>query len=991
MSYFADNYENVRYPIQDDGGKGLRRGQLGALHAIASHSATEHQVDSDPPVIVMPTGSGKTDVMIMSAFVCRATRVLIITSSRLVRHQIAAKCQNLDTLREMGALVNITRTPRVREIGEILDSTEAWEKLRDYDFVVSLPNSMSPTYKRVVRPPSKDIFDLVLVDEAHHLGAASWQSIFELFPDARKFLFTASPYRNDNRPLSSNILYEYSIRHALDDKVFSPIEFIPVEPRDGESSDVALARETERQFQLDRHDGLPSCVLVRTNSIKHAADLQRIYSDVTQLRLKTIHSKLSAKAVDKTIQMLKSLDLDGIICVQMLGEGFDFEYLKIAAIHQKHASFPITMQFIGRFVRTVNQETIRAKFLAEPSEIAVDTQQLYQQGKVWGEMIPALHEGKLEGVRERIKTDREFKVTHAATRDDLKDWSASSAKPSFHAKIYKTKSVIHLERIDLSLKNREIVFRSCKNDGKVLLLVTRRTTVPRWTDDPRFETIEYGLLIIQFDKRGFLFISSTEQSESLYVELVNKIDSSANPLTSQELNKVLQGLRAPEFFNIGIRSRVANTRSESYRILTGANAQRALKASDGRIYHQGHVFGRGETNGGRVTIGYSSNSKVWSNSVNGPGVRLIALSEWFTSLADKFTSSNKSTTGSELDQIPLLQPITKFLEDPLVVADWPESAYRKNLELEYSVNDTTYTKNVLEFNLEIISRKNNKAELKLYDEETRYNFDFLYTPLGTSLYSSVSAHEPQIRKQNSTESLLDYLTSNPLRLHSLNQSVYIGREMIEANTGFVPFSTDRIMHLDWQDVDIRCEVEIDSAASTSNGLSVQTYLSQWLQNNSSKPIESLLFCDHGTGEIADFVHIKAEEDCLIFSLYHVKAKKSNTPKPGVDLSDIYELIGQSIKCTYWLDRRLIIDRMLRRGNDGNRDRYIVGNEGMLQDFRKSDTTFTRTQFNVYIVQPGISKQKIEKQTGSRLLETLAAANDYLIQASCMEFGLICSR
>ena len=43
-----------------------------------------------------------------------------------------------------------------------------------------------------------------------------------------------------------------------------------------------------------------------------------------------------------------------IVCVDMLGEGFDLPSLKIAAIHDPHKSLGVTLQFIGRFARTTD-------------------------------------------------------------------------------------------------------------------------------------------------------------------------------------------------------------------------------------------------------------------------------------------------------------------------------------------------------------------------------------------------------------------------------------------------------------------------------------------------------------------------------------------------------------------------------------------------------------------------------------------------------------
>ena len=84
MSYFQDNYNNFKFALKIDDQPGLRPAQLGAIHAAAAHFVTR----SDPGIITMPTGSGKTAVLIATAFVLRPRRVLIIAPSRLVREQI---------------------------------------------------------------------------------------------------------------------------------------------------------------------------------------------------------------------------------------------------------------------------------------------------------------------------------------------------------------------------------------------------------------------------------------------------------------------------------------------------------------------------------------------------------------------------------------------------------------------------------------------------------------------------------------------------------------------------------------------------------------------------------------------------------------------------------------------------------------------------------------------------------------------------------------
>ena len=49
-----------------------------------------------------------------------------------------------------------------------------------------------------------------------------------------------------------------------------------------------------------------------------------------------------------------------VVCVDMLGEGFDLPQLKVAAIHDLHKSLAVTLQFIGRFARALNAVLIAA-------------------------------------------------------------------------------------------------------------------------------------------------------------------------------------------------------------------------------------------------------------------------------------------------------------------------------------------------------------------------------------------------------------------------------------------------------------------------------------------------------------------------------------------------------------------------------------------------------------------------------------------------------
>src|SRR5438445_667675 len=83
-SYFARNYSVLSIPVADDDPPGFREAQRAALFSLGAHFAQR----TDPAIVTMPTGSGKTAVLQASAFLLRAHRVLVVTPSRLVREQI---------------------------------------------------------------------------------------------------------------------------------------------------------------------------------------------------------------------------------------------------------------------------------------------------------------------------------------------------------------------------------------------------------------------------------------------------------------------------------------------------------------------------------------------------------------------------------------------------------------------------------------------------------------------------------------------------------------------------------------------------------------------------------------------------------------------------------------------------------------------------------------------------------------------------------------
>jgi DNA repair protein RadD len=69
-----------------------------------------------------------------------------------------------------------------------------------------------------------------------------------------------------------------------------------------------------------------------------------------------IHSDMDPDDKEAVIERLRLGQLDCVIQVQMLGEGFDHPRLSVAAIFRPFASLAPYIQFIGRVMRVVVQD-----------------------------------------------------------------------------------------------------------------------------------------------------------------------------------------------------------------------------------------------------------------------------------------------------------------------------------------------------------------------------------------------------------------------------------------------------------------------------------------------------------------------------------------------------------------------------------------------------------------------------------------------------------
>lgn len=898
MAYFAEQYDCFRFPLKDGEAPGLRMAQLGAIHAIAAHFSLRR----DPAVVTMPTGSGKTAVLIAAAFVLQAKRVLIVAPGRLVREQIADEVEKLATLRSAGALPDEVPAPRVLAVKKRITTPEGWERLAEYDVVVGTVQSISPAYEDVPEPPL-DMFDLVLVDEAHHSPAATWKRLLDHFEQAKRILFTATPFRQDQREIKGRFIFTYDLRKAFEDQVFGLIRYQPVVPSAGQGADEAIAIAAELQFNRDRDAGFQHRVMVRTDSRRRATDLLTIYQRHTKLRLKIVTGDKSLRYVRAVIQALSDGALDGIVCVNMLGEGFNFPSLKIAAIHSPHRSLNVTLQFIGRFARTVGDNIGGATFLAVPSEIEIEAERLYDARAVWQEMVQNLSAARVHQEAETREILQSF-ASADAVAPDLTDLSLYVLEPYFHVKIFQLEHGIEINSSIEFPQNLQVVYQATSEEHGAAVYITRETSPPRWSTDDRLSSISYDLFVLFQDAASnLLFICSSVRTEGLYQFIIESFrEANPNVLPLVRVNRALNGLEAPEFFNVGMRNRVVSNTTESYRIVTGSNADKVIGRSDARLYHRGHAFGRGSDEGESVTIGLSSASKIWSNRAG----KLPELIQWCEKLARRISSNDTPITGSGLDFLDAGEEIDA-LPPGIMAVGWPDTVYRHPAIVRYRVGDEERVAQLLDLDLAIDDEASSEGAVVIVltgDDEFEFKATFsfetdrYFEPVERSQVDAV------ILREHEETPLIDFLNGEMPVFYTADLSLVDGPNLWRAAADLPPFDPEMIEAFDWaqRNVDIGREFGVGRQGM----ISVHACLEADLANSGN----AVVYYDHGSGEIADFIAVEEIENRLLIRFYHCKG--AGGAAAGHRVGDVYELAGQAVKSVIWALKQRVLANIKRR-------------------------------------------------------------------------------
>lgn len=952
---------------------GLRRPQIGALHAALAHATRS----IDPATIVMPTGTGKTETMLALNAHQRFERLLVVVPTDALREQIAGKFETFGILKQHRCVEETAAFPLVVRLCHIPTSPAEVDQIFDCANVVVTTMQIAGRAEAPVQEQMARRASALFIDEAHHIGAPTWARFRGLFVDREPPLpiiqFTATPFREDGRRVDGEFIYTYPLKKAQAEGYFKPIRFEAVFGLDQADADLAIAEKLGEVLQDDLAADLNHLAMARCQTIDRAKDLHQLYTAMfPEFRPVIVHSEQSIRERRANLAALKRFESRIIVCVDMLGEGFDLPELKIAGLHDPHKSIAVTIQFVGRFTRQ-DSRLGDATVIANTGVDDIDRSlaKLYAEDADWNALVEALSTAKIDRQIRRAEMFKGFV-------GDLSDIPLQTLEPKMNAVVYRTSCDAWEPLRAEDLYNPGIYLGMKVNPHqRVAIFVTRSEEQAGWTTAQHAINVIWDLHMMHWDPdRQLLYISSSAKGP--YDRLAKAVcGETARRVEGEEVFRSLHGFNRLILRNLGLTHHQG--RGVRYSMYMGVDVADGLDSAKSQSRIKNNVFATGFLDGIPASRGCSAKGKFWSIT---PVRDLNDWAEWCADIG-KAVNDPGITTDSVFKSAMRPRQISERPAVPAVAIHWPESLLTQIEDrIEMSFGDQAVP--FAECDIELLDHERTGPIRFAVRTDTQVAEFEIVLSEGGARYPQRSGPKTTIKVGGKVKSLSESFGEDSPQIDFGDGSLLIYSHLYALPDGVVsePYPIDRIEAWDWSKANIRTEAQgPEKRADSVQRLVIDTLLADG-------EAYDLIFDDDGAGEIADVVTLHVTEGLVQVTLHH--CKYSSAERAGARVKDLYEVCGQAQKSARWRDRpNRMFTHMLKREKirleKGLSTRFEQGTAAFLKKLKASWQDY-RYEFDVRIVQPGLSRAAATDEA----LHLLASVETYLFETRAMRLKVIAS-
>ncbi|BAM86842.1 putative transcription repair coupling factor [Bradyrhizobium oligotrophicum S58] len=272
--------------------------QAQAIREVLDDLASGHPMDR---IVCGDVGFGKTEVALRAA----AATVLAGKQVAIVVPTTVLARQHVETFRKRFAALGI----EVGNLSRVASTAEA-RKVRD-----GLKSGELKVVVGTLSLASKEIkfadLGLVIVDEEQHFGAADKTMLSGLNKNGHRLWMSATPIP---RTLAAGLtgLRDLSVIAT------PPVHRVPVVTKVAPLSDIAIAAALVREH---RRNGQSFVVCPRIQDLDPM--LTRIHTQAPELRIISLHGKLSAEEIDERLMAFVEGEADVLLATNIVESGLD--------------------------------------------------------------------------------------------------------------------------------------------------------------------------------------------------------------------------------------------------------------------------------------------------------------------------------------------------------------------------------------------------------------------------------------------------------------------------------------------------------------------------------------------------------------------------------------------------------------------------------------------------------------------------------------------
>jgi DNA repair protein RadD len=300
---------------------------------------------------VLPTGGGKT--VVAAAIIQRAVeankRVLVLTHRREILKQTSLKVRGDHGLIQAGLVADLSHPVQVASIQTL------WARCMRTD-KMSMPAA-----------------DIVIIDEAHHIAARTWDKILAEYPNARRIGLTATPCRGDGRGLGNyfdELIIGPQIPELIEQgRLVKTVYYAPanpdlkgVETRQGDYVIKQLADRMNRDDLVgdivsnwhkfgQRRKTLVFCV-----DVAHSVHVKDEFVK-SGVRAEHIDGTTPKTERDAILARLASGETEVVCNCMVLTEGFDLPAISCIVLARPTKQIGLFRQMAGRGLRVADGKT----------------------------------------------------------------------------------------------------------------------------------------------------------------------------------------------------------------------------------------------------------------------------------------------------------------------------------------------------------------------------------------------------------------------------------------------------------------------------------------------------------------------------------------------------------------------------------------------------------------------------------------------------------